>query len=59
MQFEVNGQHYFLQFSPEDGELCLLRPGRDGVERMAISDDSDLMNETLVPFDTDSPTTVN
>lgn len=59
MQFEVNGQNYFLQFSAEDGEWFLLRPRRDGVERMAIADDSELMNETLIPFDTDSQTTVN
>ena len=59
MQFEVNGQNYFLQFSPEDGEWFLLRPRRDGLERMEISDDSELLKETLIPFDTDSQTTVN
>ncbi len=59
MQFEVNGQNYFLQFSPEDGEWFLLRPGLDGLERMAIANDSELVNEKLIPFDTDSGMTVN
>ena len=59
MQFEVNGQNYFLQFSAEDGEWFLRRPRRDGLERLSIADDADLKNEMLIPFDTDSQTTVN
>ncbi len=59
MQFEVNGQNYFLQFSPEDGEWFLLRPSLDGLERLAIASDSELVNHKLIPFDTDSGMTVN
>jgi hypothetical protein len=60
MQFEVKGQNYFLEFLPEEGEWLLLRPSREGLERMAIADDSELpFGNNFVPFDTDSETTVN
>ena len=59
MQFEVNGQNYFLQFSPEDGEWFWLRPSLDGLERLASADDSELVTEKLIPVDTDSGMTVN
>jgi hypothetical protein len=61
MQFEVNGRNYFLQFSPEEGQWFLFRPGRDGVERFAIADDAELpmFGDTIIPFDTDSHSNVN
>ena len=60
MQFEVNGQNYFLQFSSEEGKWFLLRSKQDGIELMKISDDADgPLGEMLVPFDTDTQSTVN
>ncbi len=60
MQFEVNGQNYFLQFSSEEGKWFLLRSKQDGIELMKISDDAEgSLGEMLVPFDTDTQSTVN
>jgi hypothetical protein len=61
MQFEVNGQNYFLQFSAEEGQWFLFRPGRDGVERYAIADDVEqsIFGDTVIPFDTGSHSNVN
>ncbi len=60
MQFEVNGQNYFLQFSSEEGKWFLLRSKHDGIELMKISDDAEgSLGEMLVPFDTDTQSTVN
>lgn len=60
MQFEVNGQNYFLEFLPDEGEWLLLRPSGEGLERLKIADDSELpFGDNFVPFDTDADSTVN
>jgi len=40
MQFEVQGQNYFLTFHSEDGRWYLLKPTHDGFTGMAVLDDS-------------------
>lgn len=40
MQFEVNGQNYFLEFSPEENQWLLFKPGSRSVTRYDISDDT-------------------
>jgi hypothetical protein len=39
MQFEVQGQNYFLQFHPGERRWYLLKPTRNGVAGMAVLDD--------------------
>lgn len=43
MNFEVNGQSYFLNFHPEEGRWMLLTPTRSGVRRIEIVDDNQPM----------------
>jgi hypothetical protein len=40
MQFEVNGQNYFLQFSDEEKQWVLFRPVEGGVEEIEIANDT-------------------
>ncbi|MGA2992444.1 MAG: hypothetical protein ABSD88_18400 [Candidatus Korobacteraceae bacterium] len=39
MQFEVQGQDYFLKFHPGEGRWYLLKPTRNGITGMAVLDD--------------------
>ncbi len=39
MQFEIQGQSYFLQFHPGEGRWYLLKPTIHGVAGMAVLDD--------------------
>ena len=39
MQFEVNGQTYFLNFDPGEGKWLVYEPTRDGMLAMAVHDD--------------------
>ena len=39
MQFEVQGQNYFLQFHPGERRWYLLKPTLHGVAGMAVLDD--------------------
>lgn len=39
MQFEVNGQNYFLNFVPEEGRWFLLKPTRSGLQAMRVVND--------------------
>ena len=40
MQFEVNGQTYFLNFEPSEGCWLVYEPTRDGMLAMAVHDDA-------------------
>ena len=42
MQFEVQGQNYFLRFHPGEGRWYLLKPTDHGVSGMAVLDDGGL-----------------
>ncbi|MGI9103818.1 MAG: hypothetical protein ACR2IF_15365 [Terriglobales bacterium] len=39
MQFEVNGQNYFLNFVPEKGRWFLFQPTRTGFTVLPVVDD--------------------
>jgi hypothetical protein len=55
MQFEVNGKNYFLQFSSEEGQWFLLTPGRSGVERYVIANDTESSEfaDVIIPSEPD------
>jgi hypothetical protein len=58
MQFEVNGQNYFLHFSDEEKQWVLFRPVGDDVEQVEIEDDtaqSKLLGG-IIPFGSDRGT---
>ncbi len=61
MQFEVNGQNYFLHFSPEENQWVLFHRTGAGVERFAITDDTAQpeFNGVIIPFGNDDRETVN
>ncbi len=61
MQFEVNGQNYFLQFSPDEKHWVLFRPVEDGVEEIEIADDTAQpeFGGVIIPFGSDDRGTVN
>lgn len=61
MQFEVKGQNYFLQFLAEEGRWFLFKPGRRGVERFAIADDtpSSEYGDVIIPLEYEGRETVN
>ena len=40
MQFELNGQVYFLNFDPSEGKWFVYEPTKDGMLAMAVHDDS-------------------
>ncbi len=40
MQFEVNGQDYFLEFSQAENQWVLFKPGRRSITRYDIPDDT-------------------
>ncbi len=39
MQFEIQGQDYFLRFHPGEGRWYLLKPTIHGITGMAVLDD--------------------
>jgi hypothetical protein len=41
MQFQVQGQNYYLKFDPNVGRWYLLKPTLDGYSGMAVLDDGD------------------
>ncbi|MDT8066705.1 MAG: hypothetical protein ROO76_00930 [Terriglobia bacterium] len=58
MQFEVNGQNYFLHFSDEDKHWVLFRPMEDGIEQIDIEDDTVRPDSggVIIPFGNDRGT---
>ncbi len=51
MQFEVNGQDYFLNFVPDEGRWFVFKPTRGGVAAIPVVEDDlplrDEANETI------------
>lgn len=46
MQFEVNGQHYLLDFLDEEGRWLLFKPTRDGIAVFPVIDDDAAVPES-------------
>ncbi len=40
MQFEVQGQQYFLKYLHEEQRWALFRPGPRGIEQIPVEEDS-------------------
>ncbi len=61
MQFEVMGQNYFLHFVAEEGQWFLFKPTFQGVERIAVADDTALpiLGGVIIPFEYDGRTKLN
>lgn len=61
MQFEVNGQKYFLQYSPEENQWVFFRPSEDGLEFFDIADDTAQPegSRVIIPFGNDDRGTIN
>jgi hypothetical protein len=56
VQFEVNGQIYFLNFDPAEGRWFVYEPTRDGMLAMPVHDDAAplVMPSTLMLDATDA-----
>ena len=60
MQFEVNGQTYFLNFDPSEGKWFVYEPTRDGMLAVPVHDDgAPLVMPTAVMFDAEDAKKVN
>jgi hypothetical protein len=60
LQFEVNGQIYFLNFAPQEGRWFLYVPTGNGFRRMEIaSDQARLLVNTFMPVDEKNESVVN
>lgn len=53
MQFEVNGQSYFLNYLPDEERWALFRPGPQGIEQIPVAEDSaqPMFGGVIIPFD--------
>ena len=61
MQFEVNGQAYFLNYLDDAGHWVLFRPGPRGIEQIPVEEDSahPLFGGVIIPFEEEGPSTIN
>lgn len=60
MQFEVNGQVYFLNFEPSEGRWLVYEPTKDGMLAMPVHDDAPpLIMPTAVMLDAEDAKKVN
>ena len=60
MQFEVNGQLYFLNFDPSEGRWFVYESTKDGMLAMPVQDDSPpLMVPSAVMLDAADAKKVN
>lgn len=48
MNFEFNGQTFFLNFVPDEGRWFLYAPTPFGMQRMAVADDAHVQYDTFV-----------
>ncbi len=55
------GQNYFLHFVAEEGQWFLFKPTFQGVERIAVADDTALpiLGGVIIPFEYDGRTKLN
>ena len=57
MQFQVNGQPYFLNFVPSEGKWFMFAPSPHGMQKIAVADDSHFHFDKFVLMpDGDDPT---
>jgi hypothetical protein len=54
MQFEVQGQNYFLQFNPGEGRWYVLKPTIEGLQGMIVLDDGAPITVAPLLLDEDS-----
>ena len=60
MQFEVNGQLYFLNFDASEGRWFVYESTKDGILTMAVHDDAPpLVMPTAVMLDAEDAKKVN
>ncbi len=60
LQFEVNGQLYFLNFDPAEGRWFVYESTKDGMLAMAVHDDaSPLMMPSAVMLEAEDAKKVN
>jgi hypothetical protein len=48
MNFEFNGQTFFLNFVPDEGRWFLYAPTAMGMQRMPVADDAHMHFDTFV-----------
>jgi hypothetical protein len=58
MNFEHNGQNYFVNFVPDEGRWFLFAPSEAGVQRIPVSHDAYMHLDRFVVPPTDEETTV-
>jgi hypothetical protein len=59
MQFEVQGQSYFLQFHPGERRWYLLKPTLHGVAGIAVLDDGGVPTGIVLTEDEERNSVVN
>ena len=60
MEFQVNGQTYFLNFDPAEGKWLVYEPTRDGMMAMPVHDDAaPLVMPSAVLLDAEDAKKVN
>jgi len=61
MQFEVQGQSYFLKYLDEEGRWFLFRPGAHGIEQIPVEEDSaqPMFGGVIMPFGEEGKSSVN
>ena len=40
MHFQIKGQPYFVNFVPSEGRWFMFAPSADGMQKLAVADDS-------------------
>jgi hypothetical protein len=61
MQFEVQGQQYFLKYVDDEERWALFRPGPHGIEQIEVEEDSaqPMFGGVIIPFGEDGQSTIN
>ena len=61
MQFEVNGQAYFLNYLDDENHWVLFRPGLRGIEQIPVEEDSPnpLFGGVIIPWGEAEQNTTN
>ena len=59
MQFQIQGQNYYLKFDPGVGRWYLLKPTADGYAGMEVVDDGAQSSECDLTREYDEPETVH
>jgi len=59
MNFEVNGQMFFVNFVPEEGRWYCYAPTPGGLQRLPVSTDSAPFERFAIPIDEEAKEIVN